>query len=446
MFKTPPMSTEARFGAMPDCAPIQPQASPRSLWMKTLPTPKSPTHSLYSPLSFKTPTKGSHRMSINTSFDDSVFSPSQDLTSSTERDFFPSPDTSPVDTMYGPKLSMDSPISPQLASPLEKRSFPVSVTFSEEDVVHELDDSVISDSVPISLNNTALGKGAYSTVLECSSPTEKFAIKIPTNSKKSKYIYKEMFNYKIIQNYLIKNDFPLDSFPILNAHGLTFMNKKQYVKLRVGETVPCLVLPLVPSTLDKLISNSAPSNPPYQLHISSDLWWVLAKQLLMSLIVLHDCHMVHMDFKPTNILYDPITQNFKVADFTSAELAEDVAAEYKTKIDNGMFFDLTLQYCAPELIGTPPAAPSYMTDLYAIGLILLSAATGEEPYSEIIKSQNASSMIYLNESIKKNKVLDLLSNRAFAILRSNTDADMLIRMILQERCSLEQVVEFVNSI
>ena len=89
-------------------------------------------------------------------------------------------------------------------------------------------------------------------------------------------------------------------------------------------------------------------------------------QLLAALSYLHRHGILHRDLKPSNVLC--IGTRVKVLDFGVAARAahtRDVAG--------------TLEYMAPELLlGNPPSPAS---DLYALGVLLWEAFTGEYPFS-----------------------------------------------------------------
>ncbi len=92
----------------------------------------------------------------------------------------------------------------------------------------------------------------------------------------------------------------------------------------------------------------------------------LTAQLLSALAYLHRHGILHRDIKPSNVLL--ARGRVKVLDFgvaTHASLVHDVAG--------------TLEYMAPELLlGEHPSAAS---DLYAVGVLLWEALTGEYPFA-----------------------------------------------------------------
>lgn len=343
------------------------------------------------------------------------------------------------DLLSSPTPPISSPTSP-ISSPTMQKYLPISSLVDHDEVIAQIDDSVIDQKFHFETNKEkTIGRGSYSTVLETQCQGALFAIKIPTGIKTSKLILKEMFNYRVVQNHALLHVLELQALPVLNVYGLTFIDKSQYPRLRAQESVPCLVSELLSYSLERLISKSVRTEG--QLHIGTERWWELARQSLAALELLQQCHIVHMDIKPSNILYNVGMGQFKICDFTSAGLQEDIIVEHGKKLQNGGFFDVTIQYCAPELVLHPPQCPSHHTDLYALGLSLLYAATGEQPYASLFSS--GSSMIYITESIKKNKILDFVSHEAMAKLRNDPRALHLIEMIIQ-RQTLDACLDFVH--
>jgi serine/threonine protein kinase len=106
---------------------------------------------------------------------------------------------------------------------------------------------------------------------------------------------------------------------------------------------------------------------------------VLAAELAGALHIVHSAGIVHRDIKPSNVLMatDPIPgrrPRAKLADFGVALLAD---AERLTS--PGLVVG-TAAYLAPEQVrGAAPAPPA---DIYALGLVLREALTGERAYPE----------------------------------------------------------------
>ncbi|CCH45325.1 hypothetical protein BN7_4907 [Wickerhamomyces ciferrii] len=410
-----------------------------------LPTPKTPITPHDTSLSRSASTASKKRsLSINTSNDFQYFKNNQNYPMTTT-----SPLSSPV-SIFSNESSVLSATSPHLVSDSTSphlKYLPSSSLYSDSEIAHELEDFIIDPSFKFLVaNDQIIGKGSFSTVLKSKFNNKDYAIKIPSKLKSCKPIYKEALNYKIITSYLQLHEFSLDEFPILNVFGLTYLTRADYHRIRLNENLPCLVSSCLSSNLEVLIKDSFQNKQNKEcLHIGNDLWWKLAKQLIMGLIAFKDCDMLHLDLKTSNILFDSESENFKIADLTSAGLFDDVVKEFHERLNSGFSMDYTLQYAAPEILNKPKDPPNYQTDLYSIGLILLTAAIGDEPYSQVL-SESRSNFIYLTECIKKNKVIDIITGEQWEILRSNPLAYKLIKSILIDRVDLQEVVGFLSEV
>lgn len=103
----------------------------------------------------------------------------------------------------------------------------------------------------------------------------------------------------------------------------------------------------------------------------------LARELGSGLAAVHAAGLVHRDIKPSNILLAPALRpdaffRVKLADFGLAQLAD--AASVTTP---GMVTG-TAAYLAPEQVRGK--ASSAASDIYALGLVLLEALTGERAF------------------------------------------------------------------
>lgn len=104
----------------------------------------------------------------------------------------------------------------------------------------------------------------------------------------------------------------------------------------------------------------------------------LGGQLADALHIVHDAGIVHRDVKPSNILLARSTVpgvplRAKLADFGIAHLLDS------ERVTSPSLLIGTAAYIAPELLhGADPAPPS---DIYALGLVLLEAASGERAFA-----------------------------------------------------------------
>ncbi|KAA9085562.1 protein kinase [Microbacterium radiodurans] len=104
----------------------------------------------------------------------------------------------------------------------------------------------------------------------------------------------------------------------------------------------------------------------------------LADQLADALHVVHDAGIVHRDVKPSNILLSRsrvpgVALRAKLADFGIAHLLGS------DRVTSPSLIVGTAAYIAPELLHGAAPAPS--SDIYALGLVLLEAATGERAFA-----------------------------------------------------------------
>jgi eukaryotic-like serine/threonine-protein kinase len=131
----------------------------------------------------------------------------------------------------------------------------------------------------------------------------------------------------------------------------------------LSDDVPYLVMDMVQGqSLARLAVSGLP--PPEVARIGADLAAVLA--------YVHDRGIVHRDVKPSNILVGD-DEVVRLADFGIARLLGDPAADSSTGMTTG-----TAAYLAPEQVrGEPVTAAS---DVYALGLVLLEALTGQRVY------------------------------------------------------------------
>ncbi len=97
----------------------------------------------------------------------------------------------------------------------------------------------------------------------------------------------------------------------------------------------------------------------------------IAKEILTGLKAVHDAGMVHRDLKPDNILLGA-DGHVRLADFSLAGFSgRSKMTEHGTVLGSPA-------YMAPELLDAAPATPA--SDLYSVGIILLEALTGSNPY------------------------------------------------------------------
>ncbi|KAL9609079.1 MAG: hypothetical protein Q9167_006128 [Letrouitia subvulpina] len=117
-------------------------------------------------------------------------------------------------------------------------------------------------------------------------------------------------------------------------------------------------------------------------------WQSFAQQLIAGLAFLHSKGCIHGDIKPANILLRPVetgsSQYFTplYCDFSSAAIEFD---RLSSNAGQQQITALTPDFTSPELFssltGTSNAVATPASDVYALGVTLLVAATGESPYA-----------------------------------------------------------------
>lgn len=108
----------------------------------------------------------------------------------------------------------------------------------------------------------------------------------------------------------------------------------------------------------------------------------IIRQTLRGLAHAHDMGVVHRDLKPSNIMVItlPGREVAKIIDFGIAKIISGTMAGPRVETQAGIVFG-TADFLAPErLLGQGDSDPR--SDLYAVGIILYEALTGERPFHD----------------------------------------------------------------
>jgi len=93
---------------------------------------------------------------------------------------------------------------------------------------------------------------------------------------------------------------------------------------------------------------------------------------------IHQQHIMHKDINPSNIVWNPDTDQLKIIDFgISTTLSRE-----QPEIRNPEVLEGTLAYISPEQTGRMNRAMDYRTDLYSLGATFYHLLTGQLPFQK----------------------------------------------------------------
>lgn len=111
--------------------------------------------------------------------------------------------------------------------------------------------------------------------------------------------------------------------------------------------------------------------------INLTTFFSLALRITAILGAVHANHIIHKDINPSNIVFNPFTNQLKIIDFS---IATRLAPEnFSGTPAEGM--EGTLPYLAPEQTGRMHCALDYRTDLYSLGITFYEMLTGRLPFT-----------------------------------------------------------------
>jgi predicted ATPase/signal transduction histidine kinase/tRNA A-37 threonylcarbamoyl transferase component Bud32/ActR/RegA family two-component response regulator len=102
----------------------------------------------------------------------------------------------------------------------------------------------------------------------------------------------------------------------------------------------------------------------------------LAVQVTNIVGALHRQNIIHKDLGPSNILWNPLTSDFRIIDFGLAT----VLSREKPTLTNPEELEGTLAYMSPEQTGRMNRSIDYRTDFYALGVTFYELLTGQLPF------------------------------------------------------------------
>ena len=303
-------------------------------------------------------------------------------------------------------------------------------------------------------NREEYGRGVWSMVYSAVEVTDKEAASSPSMLTPPTSPVAGSSTSRATKTLAIKAPIRRDANKVLEneARILSYLHQNptaaEHVVLFHGynESEHALVLDAIPLSLDtsiKLHAKFARSNVStktmFEPIIGLDQWLSLAKGLVTGLAYLHSQNCVHGDIKPGNVLLQSATTDSSSAplycDFSSSHIfhpdrvAEEVGA-------------VTTEYSSPELLESfyrrngQRAVATLASDVFALGVTLLVAATGESPYA------SARMEIQKIAMAREGRPLDFARNgdQASRIMKGKI-VDKLLRAALEKdlgkRCTAE---------
>ncbi|SMN18160.1 similar to Saccharomyces cerevisiae YPR106W ISR1 Predicted protein kinase, overexpression causes sensitivity to staurosporine, which is a potent inhibitor of protein kinase C [Maudiozyma saulgeensis] len=342
-------------------------------------------------------------------------------------------------------------------------------------------------------SNRMLGQGSYCYICEIDTTqlvgnqSRYLVLKFPHSKRKTR----TLLNEGLILTYLSEANNGLGETFIIPFHGITYINKQHFNKLRRGEFIPALILPKLNLNLQQFIK-FLKQNYFEDIALKKNIFKKLVNEMIIALNYLKLKHVIHGDIKTANIMVGSIDDNnifsfdnfnFYLCDFTSSiiDVSSDIKLKSNNKTSNSSLstntnLDTTLEYCPPEVIervinksetdenGT--SIFTHDTDLYSFGLCLLSFISGNEPYSELKNFKFHNELRGSNNSYSNNSnnitssvqhtqwlINSILRNEPIALNIFNCDDTYytnnwseelsLVSKILVDRISLEECISFI---
>jgi predicted ATPase/class 3 adenylate cyclase len=102
----------------------------------------------------------------------------------------------------------------------------------------------------------------------------------------------------------------------------------------------------------------------------------LAIKITQALGQVHAAEVIHKDINPSNIVFNPATNQLKIIDFG---ISTRLTRELKV-LQNPNFLEGTLAYLSPEQTGRMNRSVDYRTDFYSLGVTFYELLTGRLPF------------------------------------------------------------------
>jgi len=155
-----------------------------------------------------------------------------------------------------------------------------------------------------------------------------------------------------------------------------------------------------------------------RLSLSESL--LIAVKITESLSYIHSVNIIHKDLNPSNIIWNPHTEELNIIDFG---IASRLSSE-STSLKVVSVIEGTLAYISPEQTGRINRNIDYRTDLYSLGVVLYKMFTGQLPFKttdsmELIYSHIAKTPII--PSTINSEMQEILSNIVMKLLEKNAE-------------------------
>ncbi|HLO50687.1 MAG TPA: AAA family ATPase [Kamptonema sp.] len=105
----------------------------------------------------------------------------------------------------------------------------------------------------------------------------------------------------------------------------------------------------------------------------------IAIQIAETLELIHAANIIHADINPSNIVFNPETEQVKIIDFGIAT----IFSHSHPILKNPNVLEGTLAYMSPEQTGRMNRSLDYRTDFYSLGATFYELLTGEVPFTTI---------------------------------------------------------------
>ncbi len=183
---------------------------------------------------------------------------------------------------------------------------------------------------------------------------------------------------------------------------------------------------------------------------------LIAIQTAESLGNIHAAHIIHKDINPSNIVFNPETQQLKIIDFGIST----VLSRENPTLKNVNSLEGTLGYMSPEQTGRMNRSLDYRTDFYSLGVTFYQLLTGRLPFEttdplELVHCHLALTPIppnQLNPEIPKavsDIVMKLLAKNAADRYQSawGIQADLVICLMqLENHGKIEDIIPGIHDV